>query len=120
MEFVEYMKIKKRMTTTDEDGYCGINCFSCKLAGRNNGHNLDCVNFEIEYPEEAEAIVKKWAEGHPQKTIFQDLLEKHPNVRMRTVGVPSGICPYNLGYFVEERCCEFHDCEECWSQPLEN
>lgn len=65
-EFVEVMKHKKRMCDTL---YCkGHKCTKCQMDFENNGKFLDCRTFVIDYPQEAEEIIMKWAKENPVKT----------------------------------------------------
>ena len=122
MDAVKYFKEKRRMLNSlgRIDGICmGVNCSRCPLSGENNGTKLTCRYFEAEYPEEAVAIVEKWAAEHPQKTIFQDFLEKYPNASLTSYGTPH-ICPCELGY--EEKnpeICFSRLCIDCWNRPIE-
>lgn len=122
MDAVKYFKEKRRMLNSlgRIDGTCtGVNCSRCPLSWENNGTKLACTDFEAEYPEEAIAIVEKWAAEHPQKTIFQDFLEKYPNASLTSYGTPH-ICPCELGY--EEKkpeICSSRRCIGCWNRPIE-
>lgn len=122
MDAVKYFKERKRMLNSlgRESGACtGVMCSNCPFDDTNNGKNLDCTDFEAEYPEEAIAIVEKWAAEHPQKTIFQDFLEKYPNASLTSYGTPH-ICPCELGY--EEKkpeICSSRRCIDCWNRPIE-
>ena len=97
-----------------KSGVCdGLMCSNCPFADTKNGKNLNCSAFEAEYPEKAIAIVEKWAAEHPQKTIFQDFLEKYPNASLTSYGTPH-ICPCELGY--EEKkpeICFSRRCIDC-------
>lgn len=120
MEFVEYMKIKKRMTKTDFKDTCGLPCDECPFNIDDVGSILPCHGFEMLYPEKAEAIVQKWAEEHPQKTILQEFLEHYPNVSRHDNGVPK-ICPHVIGYkniYEIGTLCTLEGCEKCWNQPV--
>ena len=123
MDTVKYFKEKRRMLNSlgRIDGICtGVNCSRCPLSGENNGTKLVCRYFEAEYPEEAVAIVEKWAAEHQQKTMLQDFLEKYPNAPLDKIGTPF-ICPYEIGY--EEQCldrnCNDIGCVKCWNRPIE-
>lgn len=104
MEFVEIMKIKRRMCKTDES-----ECTECPFDIENNGVKLLCEEFMSEYPEKAEEILKRWAEDHPQKTVLLDFLEKYPNAELNEEGVPKYIGTYALGYPLGTD----------WNRPLE-
>lgn len=120
MDAVKYFKEKRRMLNSlgRIDGTCmGVNCSRCPLSGENNGTKLACRYFEAEYPEEAIAIVEKWAAEHPQKTIFQDFLEKYPNAPLDEIDGTPIICPYRLGYEEKKGCTD--SCIDCWNRPIE-
>lgn len=112
MEFLKAMKIIKRMCE---------GCNKCPLSAENNEKNETCYDFMMAYPEETEEILKKWAEEHPQKTIFQDFLEKYPNAKLNGFGLPT-MCPNVLGYSKEHHndCMTYADCFQCWNRPMED
>lgn len=117
MEFIEVMKIRNR-TCKHYDG----DCENCPLYNRNNGRKLFCTDFLERYPEEAEKILSKWAEEHPQKTILMDFLEKYPNAKLDDDGTPEGPCPFHLGYDDDDNCIYgdvYDSCKKCWNRPLE-
>lgn len=122
MDAVKYFKEKTRMLNSlgRKSGKCdGASCLNCPLAYMNNGKGLSCSDFEAEYPEEAVAIVEKWAAEHQQKTMFQDFLEKYPNASLTSYGTPH-ICPYELGYEGKEPViCFTRRCIDCWNRPIE-
>ena len=124
MDVVKYFKKRKRMFNSlgRKSGVCnGVFCSDCPFSYTNNGKNLDCTNFEEEYPEKAIAIVEKWAAEHPQKTMLQDFLERYPNAPLDKIDGTPIICPYEIGY--EERCldrdCNDIGCVKCWNRPIE-
>lgn len=114
MEFIELVKAKQRMCRK-------IACCDCLLSMQNNSEKLNCCEYTMTHPEEAEKIITKWAEEHPQKTILQDFLEKYPNAPLNESGFPK-VCPVGLGFY--DSGCPFGggvvDCEECWNRPLED
>lgn len=113
MDAVKFIKEKQRMCKSNED------CISCALEYPQNEMDMDCLTYINEYPEEAVAIVEKWAEEHPRKTFLSDLLEKHPKAMLKKSGIPN-FCPVNLGYGREQCYYELeHDCVACWNRPLE-
>lgn len=108
------------MTEPGHLGICQIDCEDCPLNGDNNRKRVSCRELEYFHAEEAIAIMQKWSEGHPRKTILQDFLEKYPKAPMDEKGFPLGTCPHDLG--LEEESCEemFDDrCFDCWNRPLE-
>lgn len=117
MTALKYFEEKARMTKN-----CEIRCMDCSLHGSRVGTDYSCTNLEYKHPEQAIAIVQKWAQERPRKTFLQDFLEKHPNAPLWENGMPMA-CPRSLGYPVPESFCEFcedeDDCIACWDQPLE-
>lgn len=63
-EFVEVMKQKKRMC----DALSKTNCSSCGLCSDNNNYNVGCSTLILNYYEQAEEIIMKWAKEHPVMT----------------------------------------------------
>lgn len=117
MEFIEAFKIVKRMCEDDIG-----DCIDCPLSIDNNNTKENCYDFMMAYPEEAEEILTKWAEEHPQKTILKDFLEKYPNAYLDKDGIPMGTCPYYLGYDDSDKCIydDVTRCKKCWNRPLED
>ena len=97
MDAIKYFEEKKRMLDSlgRKSGICsGVNCSDCPFYAFKRG--LLCGEFEFGYPEEAVAIVEKWAEEHPQKTMLQGFLEKYPNAPKEEDGMPMYVCPFHL------------------------
>ena len=113
MEFIEAMKIMKRM--------CEGGCHDCPLDDSNNNTKKPCDDFMMLHPEEAEEIIIKWAEENPQKTILEDFLEKYPNAPLNEHRFPKA-CPAVLGYY--DSGCPYDgsigSCGECWNKPMED
>ena len=66
---------------------------------------------------ELENDVERWAEGHPQKTRLQDLIEKYPSVKLNISGYPI-LCCQTLGYC--DKCLHGDNgCKDCWNMPVE-
>ena len=120
MDALKYFQEKARMTKADEKGNCTISCVHCPLFSHNYDEVSDsiCGCFELAYPEKAIAIVQKWADEHPPKTIMQDFFEKYPNAPKDDNGTPI-LCTKCLGY--ESLNCAIGDdeCVKCWNQPME-
>lgn len=112
MDAVKFLKERKRMC----DSY-PIICGKCKISEAKDG--LHCYEFQYTFPERAVAIVEKWSEEHPQKTIKDDFFEKFPNANKLCDGIPD-VCAAKLGYVSE---CTYQNCEdcckECWNEPLD-
>jgi hypothetical protein len=110
MEFKEAMRVIKRICTArDNCGKCVLE-LNCPFATVPSDHDYD----------KAEAILAKWAEEHPEKTIADDFFEKHPNaLKISSSGIPvtcAKFCGYCKHCVRDE---EASNCEKCWSQPLE-
>jgi len=120
MKDFNYLKEKRRMLDSlgrTGRGCDGVQCKECPLGSSNNEHGCRCKEYETKYPEEATEIIRKWAEEHPQKTLLQDFLEKYPYATTSERGVPSNLCPSELG-FTDIDVCE-DGCLDCWNRPLE-
>lgn len=119
MTALEFLKEKKRMCKS-----YGLFCAGCGIYREKGGRF--CEEFTRDFPEKAIAIVEKWLEEHPRKTILQDFLEKYPKAVLDEYGIPFNICPYYLGYEKSpeddnELCnsTEPDSCAKCWNRPLE-
>lgn len=111
MEFKEAMRIWKRMCT----GF--TTCEKCPLYLFDK--DVHCKYTMCYCPDEAEAILAKWAEEHPEKTIADDFFEAHPKAPGFGDKKPL-VCAVHCGYI--DRCpydCSSLQCEKCWSRPLE-
>ena len=106
MEFKQAMRIFNRICKGREM------CEGCVL------ENKCIVLKECDYST-AEAILAKWAEEHPEKTIADDFFEAHPKAPGFSDKKPL-VCAVHCGYI--DRCpydCSSLQCEKCWSRPLE-
>lgn len=110
MDAIEYIKEKLRMSNN-----CRLECFKCPVGRKNNGHNIDCTSFEVEYPEESVAIVENWSRTHPQMTRKDYLLKHFPDTEIDEIGSPK-TCPKNLGLVKD---CPNIKCVDCWNMPYE-
>lgn len=114
----EFLQTMKRMCY--EHGGCG----ACPMQ-KAVGPKTTCASWRIHHPDEAIAIVKKWAEEHPEKTrktYKEDYLEKFPNVQMRfdaehTMSRPVG-CRMNI--YGIEGLCTGRNCFSCWNVEMED
>lgn len=72
-------------------------CEECGLSYTNNKTDLVCADFIQRHPEEAVAIVEKWAKEHPRKTRQSEFLKLFPNARIAPDGcIGGGCCPSDL------------------------
>lgn len=111
-----YLSEKLRMTKKTKTGLCKTKCSDCPLCGDNNGKGLSCAIYEMYYPEKAVEAVQRWSDEHPRKTYLTEFLSHYPNAKVNGDGIPSGICPYELGMTDNHNC--MRTCAECWNQPI--
>lgn len=116
--FIEKMRMTKR---TRGEG-CKIKCSECPLSSQNNGTSecMNCITFEMYYPQRAISIVQQWSDEHQQKTFVTEFLKHYPNIQLNNHGIPKWICPFNLGLMSRDDCRKNRNCVECWNQPIEN
>lgn len=119
MDAVRYLKERERRCDSFDD-----HCTGCEIKSAKNG--MTCGAYIKKHPEQAVAIVEKWAKEHPRKTLLQDFLEKYPKAPIEDGAVPA-VCPFQLGYETESEkdkngYCESagkDSCRKCWNRPLE-
>lgn len=117
MDAVKYFEEKRRMLNAI-GGCIESSCRDCPIGRDNNGIGVRCTELQIDYPEKAVAIVEKWSQEHPQKTMLSDFLEKFPKAKLDGIGTPS-FCPEDLGYCEEVYCdTKSLDCVKCWNRPI--
>lgn len=118
--FAEKQRMTKKHKLNDGAYICELNCTYCPLSSLNNNtsNKISCFDLETFYPQRAIEIIQRWSDEHPQKTYLTDFLDKHPNAPL-TNGIPSGLCPYYLGYMTKKEFDEcFTDCQGCWNTPI--
>lgn len=101
-------------------------CEECGLSYTNNKTDRVCGDFIKRHPEEAVAIVEKWAKEHPRKTRQNELLKLFPRVSMTADDVIA-FCPESMdSEFVcpiKERDHYDPECGECrkkyWLEEIE-
>lgn len=130
MKEFNYLKEKARMlkalghTGTEWcNTDCNADCKKCPLSHRNNRSHSGCTLFEINCPDEATEIVRKWAEEHPARTRKDVLFERLPGVRCDKNGTPQA-CAYYLGFVdkgehYEECGSDTMSCARCWNTEVE-
>lgn len=92
MDAVEFLKEQYRMCEALRS-----HCEECGLSYTNNKAGLVCADFIQRHPEEAVAIVAKWANEHPRKTRQSEFLKLFPNARIAPDGcIGGGCCPSDL------------------------
>lgn len=126
MKEFNYLKEKARMIKSISVTHfiygCAGDCQKCPLGREHNGHEMTCSGFETAYPQEAEKVVHKWSEDHPEhshKTRKGVLIEKFPNAVIDKDGKPIS-CAYYLGMVDEAEYMECHGCcLQCWNTEVE-
>lgn len=99
---------------------CGIKCCECPLSYQKNGTGQPCSVFETVYPLQAISVVQRWSNAHPKKTYLSEFLHHYPNAPLNSKGIPSLICPRDLGHCEIEGCKKYDNtCAECWNQSID-
>lgn len=116
MDAVEYLKTLNRM--------CHCECLKCEFGKARSGFET-CPVWQRTHPEEAVAIVEKWAKEHPTKTRQSEFLKMFPNVILNDKGQPS-LCAKLLDttYHRVGGCgLDVDTCQRCmdnfWGQEME-
>ena len=92
MDAVEFLEEQYRMCEA-----LNSHCEECGLSYANNKTDHVCGDFIKRHPEEAVAIVAKWAKDHPRKTRQSEFLKLFPNARIAPDGcIGGGCCPSDL------------------------
>lgn len=106
MDAVNFLKEEARMCKGTE------RCSECPI-GKAKGKRK-CKYWILDNPADAVAIVEKWSEEHPQKTILEDFLEKYPKAKKYSMGEPHTCM--RLLYGLDS--CPVSNCQDCWNRPL--
>lgn len=108
MDAVEYLKTLNRM--------CHCECLKCEFGKARSGFET-CPVWQRTHPEEAVAIMEKWAAAHPVKTRQSVFLEQYPETRLSEDGILL-ICPRMIyaEYRDEDGSCNrvnYGTCADC-------
>lgn len=111
MDAVEFVKTLGRM--------CNVKCAECEFWKRSSSFE-SCNVWQKNHPEEAVAIVEKWAKEHPVKTRQSVFLEQYPEAKILKDGAIV-ICPLAVSAAYREKrekdgsCANlrFGACDEC-------
>ena len=107
MDAVEFLKTLCRM--------CNCECRKCEFWKRLSGFET-CTVWRKTHPDEAVAIVEKWAKEHPVKTRQSVFLDQYPEAKLRRDGVLT-ICPLEVSaaYREKDGSCAIRSgsCAEC-------
>ena len=117
MDAVEFLKTLCRM--------CNCECRKCEFWKRLSGFET-CTVWRKTHPDEAVAIVEKWAKEHPVKTRQSVFLEQYPETRIGDDGVLQiNPCSISASHRNARGNCatmssECQDCRrEFWMQEVE-
>lgn len=111
MDAVGFLKTLCRM--------CHCECLKCELGKARSGFET-CPVWQRTHPDEAVAIVEKWAKGHPVKTRQSVFLEQWPETKILEDGAIV-ICPLSVSAAYREKrekdgsCASlrFGECDKC-------
>ena len=107
MDAVEYLKAWTRMCYK-HNPYCK----ECPIGKEVHRRSSSCRTFENDNPEEAVAIVEKWAKEHPIKTRQSEFLEMFPNA-----SIVDGVLNLNPCHvdnkFSPQKGCGNSSCADC-------
>lgn len=103
MDAVEYLKTLNRM--------CHCECLKCEFRKVRSEFET-CPVWQRTHPEEAIAIVEKWAKEHPIKTRQSEFLKHYPGARILAHGCLNA-CPMDVFSDAEINCINAQPCFEC-------
>ena len=103
MDAVKYLKTLRRM--------CNVECINCEIWKRRSGGE-SCAVWQKNHPEEAVAIVEKWAKEHPVKTRQSEFLEHYPGARRILAHGCLNACPMDV-FSDADINCNAQTCNEC-------
>lgn len=112
MDAVEYLKTLDRM--------CHCECLKCEFRKVRSGIET-CPVWQRTHPEEAVAIVEKWAADHPIKTRQSEFLKHYPDAQIDSGCLNA--CPMDIfgdmGINCNKQTC--YECKkEFWLTEVEN
>ena len=114
MDAVEFLEEQYRMCEA-----LNSHCEECGLSYTNNKTDHVCGDFIKRHPEEAVAIVEKWAKEHPRKTRQSEFLKMFPRAKRGEDGLIV-FCPKDFDSKIE---CGHDPCGECrkkyWLEEVE-
>ena len=102
MDAVEFLKTLRRM--------CNCECCNCEFRKRLSVFET-CTAWRKTHPDEAVAIVEKWAKEHPIKTRQGEFLKHYPDARILAHGCLN-VCPMNV-FSDTDINCNAQPCIEC-------
>lgn len=93
-------------------------CSECPIGRVRNAPT--CTSFLCQSTDEADRIITEWCKEHPEKTYAEDFLEKFPDARQSSGGVPEVQACAVYGDLPEfEKHCDCGvDCVGCWKEVI--
>ncbi len=126
MDYIQAMKIQKRMLGTTEEHLCNGDCYGCLYHKDQTGKDCTCEEFPVFYPELAEVILAKWNMLNPPKTRFQVFLDSFPNAPIDPDMKVPVACVEDIWRDIHCTPDESNDfgfpsnnCVGCWHSPAE-
>lgn len=95
MDAVEFLRKQGRMCKTFDSCSGRDGGAMCELYAKSNEKGLSCADYANYYPEEAVAIVERWAKEHQKKTRQSEFLKMFPRVGMDADGIVE-FCPMSM------------------------
>lgn len=115
MDAVKFVKTLGRM--------CDAECIKCEFWKRRSRWE-SCNAWQKNHPEEAVAIVEKWAKEHPVKTRQSVFLEQFPNAPIYTNTHNVALDPCLVDTTLRGHCPTGRGCDICrrefWSAEVED
>lgn len=115
MDAAEFLKARERMCH-----FCAEDCDNCPIS-QAKGKFVACRAWIQNHPEEAVAIVEKWAQEHPRKTRQSEFLKHYPDAR--TLQGVLTACPRDVFASSRDAGCGETTCTICkrffWMQEVE-
>lgn len=114
MDAVKFVKTLGRM--------CNVECINCEIWKRRSGGE-SCAVWQKNHPEEAVAIVEKWAAEHPVKTRQSEFLKMFPGAAIDEMDGCLTLNPCNFYPKMREECSgrKCYDCRrEFWLAEVED
>lgn len=123
MDAVEFAKAYKRMCDMESTCiFCEYRNELLKVASKADSDEFcaaDCAKLTIENAGFASPWIEDWLKKHPRKTRVEDFLEKFPRAPI-SKGVPTRVCPRDVGYMCEQECNRGKKISACWNEPVED
>lgn len=104
MDVVKFLKTLCRM--------CNCECFNCEFRKRLSVFET-CTAWRKTHPDEAVAIVEKWAKEHPIKTRQSVFLEQFPNAPIYTNTHNVALDPCLVDTTLRGHCPTGRGCDIC-------